>query len=303
MYILIHEYITGGGLAGCPLPESLAREGRAMRRAMVEEFRQVEGAEIVETLDERFESESQADGSILVGSGRELDVLTRTASRCDFTLVIAPETGGVLEKRTRLVESVGRSLGSTSAAIALTADKLAFAGHLQERGIATPRTVLYDARRGLPEDFQAPYVMKPRDGAGAVETRYVEKGAPVGAFHDPMIVQEHCPGDAMSASFLIGADGFERLWGVGWQSVAINEWVSSVYQRGPVCQSPTRRSRRALCERRSARSRACAAGSAWTLFGTRAPGLASFWRSIRASRPRSWVGLHADDRVYWRGPG
>jgi tyramine---L-glutamate ligase len=231
MKILIHEYITGGGLAGCPLPESLAREGRAMRRALVNEFRQVEGAEIIETLDERFGDE--AHGLILVGSGQELDVLTQTASRCDFTLVIAPETGGVLEERTRRVENVGRSLGSASAAVALTGDKLAFAGHLRERGIATLRTVLYDALRGLPEGFKAPYVMKPRDGAGSVETRYVEAGAPVGVFRDPMIVQECYPGDPMSASFLVGADGFERLWGVGWQSVVVENGLY-LYQGGRV---------------------------------------------------------------------
>ena len=32
--VLVHEWVTGGGLAGMPLPASWVREGGAMRRAI-----------------------------------------------------------------------------------------------------------------------------------------------------------------------------------------------------------------------------------------------------------------------------
>lgn len=227
MTILIHEYVTGGGLAGQPLPKSLATEGRAMRRALVREFRQVEGARVVETLDERFADE--AEGAILVGPGRELEVLTQEARRSDFTLVIAPETDGVLEERARRVERAGRSLGSSPAAVALTGDKLAFAEHLRGHAIATPRTALHPA-----EGFAPPFVLKPRDGAGAEETvrvDRVEQRPSAGTFRSARIIQDHVPGEPMSASFLVGGEGETILWGVGWQEVAI-ERGGFVYQGG-----------------------------------------------------------------------
>ena len=36
--ILVYEWVTGGGLAGSPLPGSWAAEGRAMRRAIAADF-------------------------------------------------------------------------------------------------------------------------------------------------------------------------------------------------------------------------------------------------------------------------
>ena len=36
--VLVHEWVTGGGLAGMPLPASWEREGSAMRRAIARDF-------------------------------------------------------------------------------------------------------------------------------------------------------------------------------------------------------------------------------------------------------------------------
>ena len=95
--------------------------------------------------------------------------------RCDYTVLIAPETGGILEERTRLVARAGGiSLGSTPEAVALTTDKRRLARHLSGLGIRTPRTDPFDARSGLPRDFPYPAVVKPVDGAGSLHTYYCE---------------------------------------------------------------------------------------------------------------------------------
>src|SRR5260221_13796916 len=54
--ILIHEWVTGGGLAGSPCPVSWAAEGRAMRRAIAADFAALPepGARVMVTLDERW---------------------------------------------------------------------------------------------------------------------------------------------------------------------------------------------------------------------------------------------------------
>ena len=54
MHIFVHEYVCGGGLAGCPLPESLAQEGWAMFASVVEDLAAIEGIVVTATLDERL---------------------------------------------------------------------------------------------------------------------------------------------------------------------------------------------------------------------------------------------------------
>ena len=54
MRIFVYEFVTGGGLAGRPVPRSLAREGLAMRSALLEDLAAIDGHEIVTTTDTRF---------------------------------------------------------------------------------------------------------------------------------------------------------------------------------------------------------------------------------------------------------
>jgi len=222
--VLVHEWVTGGGLAGQDLPPSWAAEGGAMRRAVSADFTQLDGVWVVTTLDERFAAERVA-GSEIVAPGREEAVLRRLAASCDFTVVIAPETGGVLESRAALVESAGgRSLGSSPAAVALAADKLRLARHWERAGVPTPRTEPWDPRGTLPSGFNFPAVLKPVDGAGSLHTDFLE-GPRDRIFSEPppgaMILQPFVPGEPMSATFLVSRTGRVRLVGVGWQDVAV----------------------------------------------------------------------------------
>ena len=43
MRILVHEFVSGGGLAGRPVPASLAREGAAMLTALVADLAAIRG--------------------------------------------------------------------------------------------------------------------------------------------------------------------------------------------------------------------------------------------------------------------
>ena len=46
LVVLVHEWVTGGGMAGMALPASWEREGSAMRRAIAREFAALPPGEI-----------------------------------------------------------------------------------------------------------------------------------------------------------------------------------------------------------------------------------------------------------------
>lgn len=222
--VLIHEWVTGGGLAGSALPESWAAEGHAMRRAAEADWGSLQGVEVVTTRDERFGG--NGGRSAAVGPGGHDGVLAAESARADYTVLIAPETGGVLEACTRLVGRCGgRSLGATAEAVALSADKLRLAGHLRGLGIRTPLTLAIDPEAGPPRHFPYPAVVKPVDGAGSLRTYYLggPEDAPWGGWRLPtgMVIQPYEPGEALSASVLIGPSGAARLVGVGRQRVRV----------------------------------------------------------------------------------
>ena len=176
MKVFLYEHITATSNTNDPL----YREGAVIRDAVREDFARIDGVELIEgTFDDavRF---------------------------ADATLLIAPETDGVLEKLARnILKLGGKLLGSQPEAIRLAADKFALAQRWLEVGIPTPPTVL-----AYPGYSQFPAVVKPRDGAGsermalvlnAEEYERCRSGSPSG-----MIAQPFIPGIPASIAFLVG---------------------------------------------------------------------------------------------------
>ena len=196
-----------------------------MRRALADDFRVVEGVDVVFTLDPRCSAGESSAEAVLVDPGDEEATLRRLAVECDYTVLIAPETGGLLARRSEIVREVGaRNLGSTPSAVALTADKQRLAAHLAGLGISTPPVELYDPASPAEPSFDGPRVVKPRDGAGSIDTWFVK------SLRDPPVVndagrqwllQPFVEGSPMSASFLMEPGGGVQLIGVGWQNMVI----------------------------------------------------------------------------------
>ncbi len=115
----------------------LADAGAAMRRSLAHDFQHVDGVDVVMTLDSRFE-ERHPFRVVTIDAGEELATFERLAAECDDTLVIAPETDGILADRLTRIERVGgRSLGSSIGAVELAGDKVRLAAFLEERGVPT----------------------------------------------------------------------------------------------------------------------------------------------------------------------
>src|SRR3954465_3410025 len=87
--IPIHEWGTGGGLAGEPCPESWAAEGRAMRRAIAADFAALPGASarIVVTLDPRWADEPGPLAVVPIVPGRLPERLLELAREADYTVL------------------------------------------------------------------------------------------------------------------------------------------------------------------------------------------------------------------------
>jgi predicted ATP-grasp superfamily ATP-dependent carboligase len=121
-------------------------------------------------------------------------------------VLIAPETGGLLLERALMIERVGgRSLGPTPAAIDLAGDKERLGAHLARHGVATPPCRRVRPRDGLPIGASYPAVLKPLDGAGAVDTYFVESpdACPAAARAlGSALFQPFVAGVSLSASFL-----------------------------------------------------------------------------------------------------
>jgi predicted ATP-grasp superfamily ATP-dependent carboligase len=189
-----------------------------MLAAALGDLLRVPGVEAFTLLDEGL----RADPAVADAVGRwpssavrwvrpadEEQAFRTAAAESDWSLVIAPEFGRVLETRCRWVEGAGgRLLGSTPDAVALTADKLALGRYLDVVGVPTPLP-----QRGVDSGcapLAGPLVVcKPRYGAGSQETflttfgGWLSMAMPAGPLGE-MIVQPFVPGLAASVAFLIG---------------------------------------------------------------------------------------------------
>jgi predicted ATP-grasp superfamily ATP-dependent carboligase len=228
--IFVYEWVTGGGLAGCALPPSWASEGGAMRRAIAADFAAIAApptVRVIMTLDSHLPDDHGPWVVERVAAGESIERLRQLARSADFTVLVAPETTGVLAQLTRGLNAADAPiLGSTAEAIELTGDKARFAARLASAGVDTPRTRIVAPTANLPADAEYPAVLKPVDGAGSLNTFLVpdHQSVPLEArAMSRAILQPFRSGAPMSASFLVGGAGEAHLIGIGAQRIAIRD--------------------------------------------------------------------------------
>lgn len=190
MRVFVYEHICALGIGREPgSPEySLFTEGRAMLLAITADFSAVPGVEVVTFPNDVPPNDRSA-------------TFSRLAASADWSLVIAPETGGELERLARMVLAAGgKLLGPSPDAIAIASDKIRLGNLWEEWGVPTPRTFRAD------EAITFPVVCKPRDGCGSEETYLVRSVDELVALPpDPnRLVQEYAEGQPASVAFLVG---------------------------------------------------------------------------------------------------
>lgn len=176
MRVFLSEFLTGGGLPPEERLPCLLDEGRAMLFAAARDLVQLSGVSLVTTLAPEVTFPEDLSWAVKrVHSPADWPAAYDAACRSsDATLVIAPETGGLLASLVRRVESLDRrTWNCRPAAIDLCADKLALAQCCQEEGVPTIPTSLVEWNTP-PTPSAFPVVVKPRDGAGSQLTRRIE---------------------------------------------------------------------------------------------------------------------------------
>ena len=141
--------------------------------------------------------------------------LRRLTIAADWTLLIAPETGGMLLDRCRLVESAGgRLLSPPAKCVEIAASKQRTSELLERGGVRVPRGRLlsqWDHR--VPPEFPMPAVIKPDEGCGSLGVRLVRRAADL---RDETVagavrLEQFIPGLPASVAVICGPAGNHAL--------------------------------------------------------------------------------------------
>ncbi|MCM2372432.1 ATP-grasp domain-containing protein [Aporhodopirellula aestuarii] len=224
--VFIAEYLSGGGMFDTPphaIPDSLLGEGSSMWRAMVEDFSR--WAHVRTPVDPRLKFPKFDTPNIEVVAMETCPApwsqWISVASGCDFAVVIIPENDGLLTKGISLMRAAGiEVLAPNGNAIGLTGDKWATAKWLHKEDIAHPVTWCIERRTKstqerpyvcsrplsagktspLFSDFpEGGYIVKPRDGCGAMDVRrYNELEPALASMQEREITQQRLVGRSAS---------------------------------------------------------------------------------------------------------
>ena len=222
MRILAFEFFSGGGLAGRPLPESLAREGDLMLATLVGDLAELPGVTLIASRDPRLAPLPSCE-TLRPRPGEDPFALyVRGLAASDAAWPTAPEGGGILERLCRETGAAGRLLlGCRPDAVHLAASKRATARALRERGIPAVPTF---ASGEVPGPAAGPWVVKPDDGAGCEDTEIVPDQAAALArlAREPerLVAQPWMEGESLSLSLLC-REGTASLLSCNRQRVAI----------------------------------------------------------------------------------
>lgn len=173
MTIFIYEHLTSGALADTVFSEGLLREGDLMLQAICRDLL-VLGHTLCVMRDARLPAIEAQPGLRQIRITTESDYAAAWLQcQRDYQqfIVIAPETGKVLEQLVRQLEQNNKThLGATADAIAQCSDKHYCAQLLQQAGLPTPDSWLASDWSGLAADANKKWVCKPVDGAGCEDT-------------------------------------------------------------------------------------------------------------------------------------
>lgn len=213
--ILVHEYVTGGGWPGPDIPPALAGEALAILRALLADLRAWGSYPVVTTRDRRLPTPGlDADRIVDLDHAVYPGSLVDLGRACGAALVVAPESGGALERVSALLADAGVLLvGSPPRAVAVAADKWDCHRRFVRAGLPTPRTVRV-APAGAEEAAASlgyPVVVKPLDGAAcdgvslARDPRLLRAALrrPALSQTSSLLVQRYVEGRAASVSLLV----------------------------------------------------------------------------------------------------
>lgn len=238
--VFVSEYVCGGAWPEDTLEPSLAREGRAMLTAILADLLRLPGSQVVTTWDRRLGEFPWGEANANAGEARlkicevtPHDEAARFEDLCrasDAALIIAPEFDGILANRVATAARLTTLPGPDEEAVSLCSDKLTLSQFLDEKQIATVPTAIVNLAEPVSR-WEFPVVLKPRDGAGSLQTFLVsdsmeferrcqeltQAGWPAQFIQQPFV-----PGEPISAAAIIEAAGDRHILPVAKQLLSEN---------------------------------------------------------------------------------
>lgn len=190
-----------------------------MIQAVAADFAATPEMEVVTTRDSRLAALHPAACRVTIveSESEEREAIRQLASSADWTLLIAPETGGALLERCLAAENAGgRILSPASPLIEIAANKQTTVDLLSRCGVPVPSgTLLTRRERELPRGFRFPLVVKPVDGCGSQRVRLIRRSSDLNSTHDSptsdLHMEEYVPGLPASVVVLCGPAGHHAL--------------------------------------------------------------------------------------------
>ena len=148
-----------------------------------------------------------------VSPGAELDILLHEAVRADWTVIVAPETAGLLASRVEAVRMAGgRAAACGGGFIAVAADKQLTANALAAAGVPVPAGRSLAADEPLPAFFRLPAVRKARGSVGCDDLVVVgARGQLLPPTTGPQRLEAFAAGMPVGVSCLCGPAGTTTL--------------------------------------------------------------------------------------------
>jgi predicted ATP-grasp superfamily ATP-dependent carboligase len=184
MKLLLYEWCTAGGLvdtAGAPSDSGIRTEGWLMAHAVGNDVARDADLQVEVLVDATCPLDLPPGMTVrAVPPGEEVACLLAASAAADWTLLIAPETDGILADRVaRCRAAGGRVLAGDPAFIAVAADKQFTALALAAAGVPVPAGTVRAAHAVWPAAFRRPAIRKRRDGVGGEEQAVVKPDDPL----------------------------------------------------------------------------------------------------------------------------
>lgn len=175
MRVLLYEWCSSGGLVE-DVP-AIAGEGRMMLEAVAADAAREPGLDVAVLVDATRPIDLPPRVQRLgVAPGADRAALVEAASRADWTLIVAPESDGILLDLIRVVRAAGgRVLAPADGVIATAADKQATIDVLAARGLPVPAGRSLAAGEPIPAGFCLPAVRKARAGCGGEALELIQR--------------------------------------------------------------------------------------------------------------------------------
>jgi predicted ATP-grasp superfamily ATP-dependent carboligase len=145
---------------------------------------------------------------VVVPPGAEPEALRSAARDADWTVVVAPETDGILAARVALVRTAGgRVAAPDDRFIAVAGDKQATVRALAAAGVPVPAGRLLEPGEEWPVGFALPAVVKARAGCGGDGLAVLRGPAELLPAEFSRRLEAHAAGTPDGVSCLCGAEG------------------------------------------------------------------------------------------------